>query len=156
MISQIRSVSLHPYFIGEQCYVTDIHAEETCLQSIKGTVTQYGWLQNNIGHCWMDVTSFRATRIIWSHNTKPVYVPMCGTRIIWSGNIKLWCRCLCARWLDTHHSPIHYKTAEQYVCVCVCRIQTVVYLITGLSEWHSDESCLSWTTCTCADMLAFC
>lgn len=48
--------------------------QEMCLQSIKRTVTKYGWLQNNIGHWWMDVTSFRATSIIWSHNSKRVCV----------------------------------------------------------------------------------
>lgn len=41
---------------GEQCGVTDTHAEEMCLQSIKRSVTHYGWLWNNIGHRRMDVT----------------------------------------------------------------------------------------------------
>lgn len=83
-----------------------------CLQSIKRTVTQYGCSQNNIGHRWMDVTSFTATRIIWSHNTKPVGVSMCKTCIIWSGNIKLWCLCLCATLFDVRHLSVHYKAAR--------------------------------------------
>lgn len=127
-----KRMLLHPYFIGEQCSVTDIQTEEMCLQSIKRTVTQYGLLQHNIGRCWMDVTSFIATRIIWSHNTKLVCAPMCGTRIIWSANIKLWCRCLCATLRDTHY----YHILQNCSAMCVCVRHACKCLRVNKKVWH--------------------